>query len=49
MSEGLFIELYDELSHRWFICCPFNNKVYISTQEVRKYFKTRQTLFILAA
>jgi hypothetical protein len=40
-SEGFFLEIYDETSNRWLIWCPFNNKVYTNTQDVKKYFKNK--------
>ena len=44
----MYLEIYDESANRWMICCPFNSKVYINTEEIKRHFKSEKTLFILA-
>jgi len=39
-SEGIFIEVYDEISHRWLIVCPFKNEILTNPDTISHYFRS---------
>eukprot|EP00347_Sterkiella_histriomuscorum_P000058 403377346 len=48
-EENLFIEIYDELNHRWSVACPFTGDYYTTHEQVQTYMRVQKTLFILSS